>query len=108
MSGKISPRPPPPPPGRNVVKMYSVHPIIICKILPQSSAHGLVVHVRLVLMHAPEPGHGLAVHQLEDALLTVAPLDELGTTLLVLNRDHLVNHVQWPKISGSIYIIALL
>ena len=51
---------------------------------PQGSAHRLVVHVRLVLVEAPQPGHRLAVHQLEDALLPVGPLDELGTTLFVL------------------------
>ena len=53
-------------------------------ILPKRSAHSFVVHIRLVLMEAPEPGDGLAVHQLEDALLPVGPLDELGTTLFVL------------------------
>ena len=37
-------------------------------------------------MEAPEPGDGLAVHQLEDALLTVAPLDVLGAALLVLQQ----------------------
>ena len=44
-------------------------------IISQSSAHGLVVHVWFVLVKAPEPGHGLAVDQLEDALLPVDPLD---------------------------------
>ena len=52
--------------------------------LPQGSSHRLVVHVGLVLVHAPQPGHRFAVHQLEDALLPVGPLDELGTTLFVL------------------------
>ena len=52
--------------------------------LPEGSTHGLVVHVWLVLVEAPQPGHRLAVHQLEDALLPVGPLDELGTTLFVL------------------------
>ena len=53
-------------------------------ISPESSAHGLVVHVRLVLMKSPQPGDRLAVHQLEDSLLSVAPLDKLGTAVLVL------------------------
>ena len=53
-------------------------------IISQRSPHRLVVHVGLVLVEAPQPGHRLAVHQLEDALLPVGPLDELGTTLFVL------------------------
>ena len=55
-------------------------------LLPESPAHGLVVHVRLVLVEAPEAGHRLTVHQLEDPLLPVAPLDELGAALLVLGK----------------------
>ena len=76
-------------------------------ILPKRSAHSFVVHIRLVLMEAPEPGDGLAVHQLEDALLTVAPLDELGAALLVLNRNQRVHDFQLPKRSGYICIISL-
>ena len=52
--------------------------------LPESPAHGLVVHVRLVLVHAPQPRHCLAVHQLEDSRRPVGPLDELGATFLIL------------------------
>ena len=37
-------------------------------------------------MQPPQPGHGLAVHQLEDALLPVAPLDELGTAVFILKQ----------------------
>jgi len=37
-------------------------------------------------VHAPEPGHRLAVDQLEHPLLSVAPLDELGTALGVLEK----------------------
>ena len=59
-------------------------------------------------MEAPEPGDGLAVHQLEDALLTVAPLDVLGAALLVLNRNQRVYDFQLPKRSGYICIISLL
>lgn len=55
-------------------------------VIPEGSAHGLVVHVGLVLVEPPQPGHRLAVHQLEDALLPVGPLDEPGTTLFVLKQ----------------------
>ena len=58
--------------------------LMIC--IPESAAHGLVVHVWLVLVQPPQPGHRLAVHQLEDALLSVGPLDVLGTALFVLGR----------------------
>ena len=40
----------------------------IFNLLPECPAHRLVVHVRLVLVHPPQPGDGLAVHQLEHAL----------------------------------------
>ncbi len=52
--------------------------------VPESAAHGLVVHVWLVLVESPEAGHRFAVHQLEDPLLPVAPLDVLGAAVLVL------------------------
>ena len=55
-------------------------------VISESAAHGLVVHVWLVLVQPPQPGHRLAVHQLEDALLSVGPLDVLGTALFVLGR----------------------
>ena len=67
-------------------------------ILPEGSAHGLVVHVGLVLVEPPQPGHRLAVHQLEDALLPVGPLDEPWTTLFVLKVCTL--YKQCPKISN--------
>ena len=55
-------------------------------VISESAAHGLVVHVWLVLVQPPQPGHGLAVHQLEDALLPVTPLDELGTAVFILKQ----------------------
>ena len=55
-------------------------------ISPESSAHGLIVHVRLVLVKSPQPGDRFTVHQLEDSLLSVAPLDKLWTAIFVLNR----------------------
>ena len=63
---------------------------------PQCPAHGLIVHVGLVLVHAPEPGHRLAVDQLEHPLLSVAPLDELGTALGVLeNRKNMRSYISY-------------
>ena len=47
-------------------------------VISESSAHGLVVHVGLVLMKPPEPGHGLAVDNLEDPSVSVEPLDVPG------------------------------
>ena len=44
-------------------------------IISESSAHGLVVHVRFVLVKSPQSGDRLAVHQLEDAPVSVHPLD---------------------------------
>ena len=55
-------------------------------ISPESSAHGLIVHVRLVLMKSPQPGDRLTVHQLEDSLLSVAPLYKLWAAVLVLEQ----------------------
>ena len=48
-------------------------------VISESSAHGLVVHVRLVLVKPPQPGDGLAVHDLEDPPVSVQPLDMVGT-----------------------------
>ena len=48
-------------------------------IISESSAHGLVVHVRFVLMEPPQSGDRLAVHNLEDAPVPVQPLDVPGT-----------------------------
>ena len=47
-------------------------------IISQGSAHRLVVHIRLVLVEAPQPGHRLAVHNLKHASLPVHPFDVLG------------------------------
>lgn len=54
--------------------------------VPQRSAHGLVVHVGLVLVFTPQLGHGLGVNQLEDALLPLHPLDVPGAGVLVLQQ----------------------
>lgn len=53
---------------------------------PQGSAHGLVIHVRLVLVFPPQFGHGLGVDQLENALLPLHPLDVPGTGVFVLQQ----------------------
>ena len=37
-------------------------------------------------MQPPQPRHRLAVHQLEHSLLPIAPLDELGAAVLVLEQ----------------------
>ena len=70
-------------------------------ISPESSAHGLVVHVRLVLVETPQSGDRLAVHQLEDSLLSVCPFDVLWTTFFVLKIKHYYFQIvqnDWPDI----------
>ena len=44
-------------------------------VIPQGTAHSLVVHVGLVLVGSPQPGDRLAVHQLEHPPRPVQPLD---------------------------------
>lgn len=62
--------------------------VVICNNLsiPEGSAHGLIVHVRLVLVFAPEFGHGLRVDQLEDALLPLCPLNVFGAGVPILQK----------------------
>lgn len=55
-------------------------------VIAQGAAHGLVVHVWLVLVQAPESRHRLRVDQLEHALLAVRPLDEARAVLAVLQQ----------------------
>jgi len=55
-------------------------------VIPKRPAHCLVVHVWFVLVQTPKSGHSLAVDQLEHPLLPVAPLDELGAAVLVLEE----------------------
>lgn len=55
-------------------------------VVAQRAAHGLVVHVRLVLVQPPQPRHRLGVHQLEHALLAVGPLDVARAVLAVLQQ----------------------
>lgn len=53
---------------------------------PKCSAHGLIVHVRLVLVFAPQFGNSLGVDQLENALIPLHPLDVPGTGVFVLQQ----------------------
>ena len=46
---------------------------------PESSAHGLVIHVWLVLVKSPQSGDRFAVHDLKDAPVSVQPLDVVRT-----------------------------
>ena len=64
-------------------------------VIPESSAHGLIVHIWLVLVHPPQPGHSLAVHNLKNSFLSVAPFDEFWAAIFVLqivvpSRDFLL------------------
>lgn len=53
---------------------------------PEGPSHGFIVHVWLVLVFAPQLGNSLGIHQLEDALLPLGPLDVPGTRVLVLKE----------------------
>ena len=69
-----------------VDKSLSVHlgkdaPLVV---VAERPPHRLVVHVGLVLVKSPQPGHCLAVHQLEDALLSVGPFNEFRAAVFVL------------------------
>lgn len=55
-------------------------------VVAQRAPHGLVVHVGLVLVQAPQPRHRLGVHELEHALLAVGPLDVARAVLAVLQQ----------------------
>jgi len=55
-------------------------------VIPERPTHCLVVHVWFVLVQTPQSRHSLAVDQLEHPLLPVAPLDELGAAVLVLEE----------------------
>lgn len=66
-------------------------------VVAQRAAHGLVVHVGLVLVQPPQPRHGLGVDQLEDALLAVGPLDEARAVLAVLQQLE----QELPQVSGG-------
>ena len=68
----------------NVIEIEFLKWSFLISKLPQGSSHRLVVHVGLVLVEAPQPGHRLAVHQLEDALLPVGPFNELRAAVFVL------------------------
>lgn len=66
-------------------------------VIPQCSAHRFVVHVRFVLVHAPQLGDGFGVDQLEHALLPVGPLDEPRAVLAVLEQLE----QEFPQIGGG-------
>lgn len=53
---------------------------------PERSAHGFVVHIRLVFVLAPQLGDGLGVHQLKNAFLSLRPFDVFGTGVFVLQQ----------------------
>lgn len=55
-------------------------------VVAQRPAHRLVVHVRFVLVYAPEPRDRFAVDQLEDAPLAVRPFDVARAVLVVLQQ----------------------
>lgn len=69
---------------------------ILCRNSPQGSAHGLIIHIRLVLVLPPQSGHSFGVNQLENALLPLHPLDVPGTGVFVLQQLQ----QKLPKVGG--------
>jgi len=53
---------------------------------PQSAAHCFIVHIRLVLVNAPQTWDGLRVDELKDATLSVDPSDIAWTVVGVLQQ----------------------
>lgn len=66
-------------------------------VVAQRAPHGLVVHVRLVLVQPPQPRHCLGVHQLEHALLAVGPLNKARAILAVLQQLQ----QEFPEVRGG-------
>ena len=58
------------------------------QLVPEGPAHGLIVHVGLVLVFPPQTGDGLGVDQLEDARPGVGPFDVARADLAVLKELH--------------------
>jgi hypothetical protein len=65
---------------------YPYYDIDVKIFLPECSAHGFVVHIRLVLMQTPESGDSFGIDQLEHSLFAVGPLDEPWTRFLILKK----------------------
>lgn len=70
----------------NVIQKSFFFLQILCGNSPQGSAHGLIIHIRLVLVLPPQSGHRFGVNQLENALLPLHPLDVPGTGVFVLQQ----------------------
>lgn len=66
---------------------------------PECSAHGFIVHIRLVFVLSPQFGDSLGVHQLENALLSLRPLDVFGTGVFVLQQGQ----QELPQVDGVTY-----
>lgn len=67
------------------------------QVLPESAPHSLIVHVRLVFLLAPQLGHSLGIHQLEDAFFSLGPLDVLRAGVSVLQKSQ----EELPQINGA-------
>ena len=78
-------------------------------IVSQSSPHGLIVHVRLVLVETPESGHRLAVHNLEHASVSVNPANVFRTTWWSLQQvEQKLPQVGIVIILGSLHLMILM
>ena len=66
--------------------------------VPECPTHRLVVHARLVLLLTPETRHRLGVEQLEDASLTVSPLDVPRAVFAIVQQ----HQQKLPQIFGTL------
>ncbi|CAH4035221.1 unnamed protein product [Pieris brassicae] len=83
-------------------------PVDLCEypalvVVTQGAAHGLVVHIWLVLVETPQPRYRFRVHEFKHAFLAVCPLDVPWAVFPVLKEFQ----KELPKIScGSLATLA--
>lgn len=67
-----------------------------CRVVPECSAHCLIIHIWFVFVFAPQPGHCFWVDQLEDPRLRISPFDVTRADLSILQQLH----QELPQVKG--------